>query len=133
MITHTEVLLLLLSFTGTFDVQHCNVHTDSISILVKCTFAINSTAPGFVLLQDKQRQHNINRTLQRLGDNLSGFVNISGLPAGEYSVTVFDQEEDYVDNNPAFELAEAIQIVLTVGHQPSSIVPPSTATSPGLQ
>ena len=86
--------------------------TDNTSILVECTFAINSTAPGFVLLQDEQGQYNISRTLQRLGGDLSGFVNISDLPAGKYNVTVFDQEEDYMVSNHAFEYAEHLKVLV---------------------
>ena len=119
-------------FTGTFDIQHCDVHTDSMLILVECTFAVNSTAAGFVLLRDEQVQYSINRTLQRLGGDLSGFVKISGLPAGEYNVTVFGQEKDYLENNPAFELAEHIRIVSHFEHNTSSIVPQPTSTTGGL-
>ena len=92
MLTHNAV--------GTFAVQHCDVHTDHTSyILVECTFAINSTAPGFVLIQDEHSQYTINTTLQRHeGDVSKGSVNITNLPAGEYRVTVYDEMEDYMDN-----------------------------------
>ena len=85
---------------GTFAVQHCDVHTDHTSyILVECTFAINSTAPGFVLIQDEHSQYTINTTLQRHeGDVSKGSVNITDLPTGEYRVTVYDEMEDYVNN-----------------------------------
>ena len=59
-------------------------------------------------------------------------MNISGLPAGEYSVTVFDQKEDYVDNNPAFEHDEFFYILrhdhpisIIDNHQRSTITVPS--------
>ena len=123
---------LLTSFAGTYDIQHCDVTSDHTSILVECTFAINSTAPGFVLLQDEQSQYVINRILRRLGGDLSGFVNISGLPAGEYNVTVFDQEEDYMKNNPAFQHAEYLTIHARIDHQSSSSVLFPTNTAPGL-
>ena len=93
---------------GTFAVQHCDVHTDHTSyILVECTFAINSTAPGFVLIQDEHSQYTINTTLQRHeGDVSKGSVNITDLPTGEYGpyrVIVYDQLEDYLNNiNPAY-------------------------------
>ena len=48
------------------NVQDCDVSTDHTSILVECTFAINSTAPGIVVIQDDQSQYTINKTLQRL-------------------------------------------------------------------
>ena len=68
-------------------------------ILVECTFAINSTAPGFVLIQDEHSQYTINTTLQRHeGDVSKGSVNITDLPTGEYRVTVYDEMKDYVNN-----------------------------------
>ena len=58
---------------------------------MECTFAINSTAPGIVVIQDDQSQYTINKTLQRLQqDSDKGSANITGLPAGEYSVRVYD-------------------------------------------
>ena len=58
---------------------------------MECTFVINSTAPGIVVIQDDQSQYTINKTLQRLQqDSDKGSVNITGLPAGEYSVRVYD-------------------------------------------
>ena len=85
---------------GTYQVQHCDVHTDHTSyILVECTFAINSTAPGFVLIQDEHSQYTINTTLQRHeGDVSKGSVNITDLPTGEYRVTVYDEMKDYETN-----------------------------------
>ena len=60
---------------------------------MECTFAINSTAPGIVVIQDDQSQYTINKTLQRLvQDSDKGSVNITGLPAGEYSVRVYEDE-----------------------------------------
>ena len=56
---------------------------------MECIFAINSTAPGIVVLKNDQSQYT--RTLQRLQqDSDKGSVNITGLPAGEYSVRVYD-------------------------------------------
>ena len=54
---------------------------------MECTFAINSTAPGIVVIQDDQNIDNT--TLVRNGDK--GSVNITGLPAGEYNVSVYDK------------------------------------------
>ena len=109
-----HVLYVSTCYAGTFDVQHCDVHTDHTSyILVECTFAINSTAPGFVLIQDEHSQYTINTTLQRHeGDVSKGSVNITDLPAGEYRVTVYDQLEDYVNNTkPAYRHHGLVQIV----------------------
>ena len=51
---------------GTFAVQDCDLSSDqhTSSILVECTFAINSTAPGIVVIQDDQSQYTINKTLR---------------------------------------------------------------------
>ena len=78
---------------------------------MECTFAINSTAPGFVLIQDEHSQYTINTTLQRHEHN-KGSVNITDLPAGEYRVTVYDQLEDYLNNTkPAYRHHGLLQIV----------------------
>ena len=111
-----SIYMLLYNASGTFDVQHCDVHTDHTSyILVECTFAINSTAPGFVLIQDEHSQYTINTTLQRHeGDVSKGSVNITDLPTGEYRVTVYDQMEDYSDNiSPAY-LLQVINLCTTI-------------------
>ena len=82
---------------------------------MECTFAINSTAPGFVLIQDEHSQYTINTTLQRHeGDVSKGSVNITDLPTGEYRVTVYDQLEDYlnVDIFPAYENPTKLIIVM---------------------
>ena len=77
--------------TGSYNVQDCDVSSDHTSILVECTFAINSRESGIVVIQDDQSQYTINKTLQRLQqDSDKGSVNITGLPAGEYSVRVYD-------------------------------------------
>ena len=41
------------------------------------------------MIQDEQSQYITNRTLQRLGGDSKGSVNITDLPAGEYRVSVF--------------------------------------------
>ena len=72
---------------------------------MECTFAINSTAPGFVLIQDEHSQYTINTTLQRHeGDVSKGSVNITDLPTGEYRVTVYDEMEDYMDKIFAYSI-----------------------------
>ena len=66
------------------------------------------------MIQDDQSQYTINKTLQRLQqDSDKGSVNITGLPAGEYSVRVYDKEEDYSNNvsDFAFEHSKLLQIV----------------------
>ena len=75
---------------------------------MECTFAINSTAPGIVVIQDDQSQYTINKTLQRLQqDSDKGSVNITGLPAGEYSVRVYDNLRYY---SPAYQHSPILHI-----------------------
>ena len=61
------------------------------------------------MIQDDQSQYTINKTLQRLQqDSDKGSVTITGLPAGEYSVRVYDSLED---NSPAYQHFPLLQIV----------------------
>ena len=60
------------------------------------------------MIQDDQSQYTINKTLQRLlQDSDKGSVNITGLPAGEYSVRVFDLDE----NQPAYRHNGSFHII----------------------
>ena len=100
---------------------------------MECTFAINSTAPGFVLIQDEHSQYTINTTLQRHeGDVSKGSVNITDLPAGEYNVTVYDEIEDYLHKilsayvNPTF-----VEVVLFTDPNPSTTTTISSALETG--
>ena len=100
--------------TGSYNVQDCDVSSDqhTSSILVECTFAINSTAPGIVVIQDDQSQYSINKTLQRLvQDSDKGSVNITGLPAGEYSVRVYDNSPATDSTSAAYQHSQLIHIV----------------------
>ena len=105
---------------GTFSVQDCDVSSDTSFILVECTFVINSTAPGIVVIQDDQSQYTINKTLQRLlQDSDKGYVNITGLPAGEYSVRVYDNSLATDSTSAAYQHAQLIHI-MEPQHSPSS-------------
>ena len=100
--------------TGSYNVQDCDVSSDqhTSSILVECTFAINSTAPGIVVIQDDQSQYTINKTLQRLlQDSDKGSVNITGLPAGEYSVRVYDNSPATDSTSAAYQHSQLIHIM----------------------
>ena len=100
--------------TGSYNVQECDVSSDqhTSSILVECTFAINSTAPGIVVIQDDQSQYTINKTLQRLlQDSDKGSVNITGLPAGEYSVRVYDNSPATDSTSAAYQHSQLIHIM----------------------
>ena len=64
------------------------------------------------MIQDDQSQYTINKTLQRLQqDSDKGSVNITGLPAGEYSVRVYDNMEDYDDEDFAYEHSQLLHIM----------------------
>ena len=115
---------------GTFAVQDCDVSSDqhTSSILVECTFAINSTAPGIVVIQDDQSQYTINMTLQRLlQDSDKGSVNITGLPAGEYSVRVYDNSPATDSTSAAYQHSQLIHIKGL--HQPSPTLSISVVVS----
>ena len=117
---------------GTFAVQDCDVSSDqhTSSILVECTFAINSTAPGIVVIQDDQSQYTINKTLQRLlQDSDKGSVNITGLPAGEYSVRVYDNSPATDNTSAAYQHSQLIHIMGLPSPYPSSIMSSITLPS----
>ena len=107
---------------GSYNVQDCDVTTDNTSILVECTFAINSTAPGIVYIVIQDDQNIDYTTLVRNGDK--GSVNITGLPAGEYNVRVYDNMED---NSPAYE--HCIILRTPPSPSPSSIPSPASTST----
>ena len=79
---------------------------------MECTFAINSTAPGIVVIQDDQSQYTINKTLQRLLQDIDkGSVNITGLPAGEYSVRVYDNSPATDSTSAAYQYSQLVHIM----------------------
>ena len=70
------------------------------------------------MIQDDQSQYTINKTLQRLvQDSDKGSVNITGLPAGEYSVRVYDNSPA-TDTSAAYQHSQLIYIMKLP--QPSS-------------
>ena len=120
-------------FAGSYNVQGCVVSTDHTSILVECTFAINSNITGIVVIQDDQSQYTINKTLQRLQqDSDKGSVTITGLPAGEYNVSVYDQMENVSNNNSqsaAYQHNESLHITYSGGNAGSSPTPSLSITT----
>ena len=59
-----------------------------------------------------QSQYTINKTLQRLlQDSDKGSVNITGLPAGEYSVRVYDNSPATDSTSPAYQHSQLIHIM----------------------
>ena len=99
---------------------------------MECTFSINSTAPGFVLIQDEHNQYTINTTLQQYEHN-KGSVNITDLPAGEYNVAVYDEMEDYLHkNSPAFTLSKTPVVVKPIHCESESDQPTPVVLPPGI-
>ena len=87
---------------------------------MECTFATNSTALGFVLVRDEHSRYTINATLQR-HESDKGSVKINDLPAGVYSVSVYDQLED---TNPA--CTHSNEQIVPPHIEPAITIPPST-------
>ena len=58
---------------------------------MECTFAINSTAPGFVLIQDAMHNRKPLQQLVHGNESHKGSANITDLSTGEYNVTVYDE------------------------------------------
>ena len=106
------ILYLFCAYTGSFNIQSCAIFTVNTTLLVKCTFFINSTATGFVVVDNELSQEEaFNRTLLNYGGK--GSVNIVGLPAGEYSVRVYDDKTDFVNGkSPAYEHFQSIHILV---------------------
>ena len=100
---------------------------------MECTFAINSTAPGFVLIQDEHSQYTINTTLQRHeGDVSKGSVNITDLPTGEYNVTVYDEmKESSMEDMVAYKHPESLQISQIHNLYPTSTLSVSSVHQTG--
>ena len=109
-LTSALILYLFCAYTGSFNIQSCAISTANTTLLVKCTFFMNSTATGFVVVDNEQSQKAFNRTL--LNDSDKGSVNFTGLPAGEYSVRVYDDKLDFVNGkSPAYEHFQSIHIL----------------------
>ena len=61
---------------------------------------------------DDQSQYTINKTLERLlQDSDKGSVNITGLPAGEYSVRVYDNSPATDSTSAAYQHSQLIHIM----------------------
>ena len=64
------------------------------------------------MIQDDQSQYTINKTLQRLlQDSDKGSVNITCLPAGEYSVRVYDNSPATDSTSAAYQHSQLIHIM----------------------
>ena len=79
-------------------------------------------------------EETFNGTLSRLPDDSDkGSVNITGLPAGEYSVRVYDNIIDYVDGSePAYEHFETLHISSLPTAASHTISPSSTTLLSGI-
>ena len=75
------------------------------------------------MIQDDQSQYTINKTLQRLQqDSDKGSVNITGLPAGEYSVRVYDNNIISPATDTAAAAYEHSQLLHIIGPQLSPTI-----------
>ena len=84
------------------------------------------------MIQDDQSQYTINKTLQRLlQDSDKGSVNITGLPAGEYSVRVYDNSPATDSTSAAYQHSQLIHIMELPSPYPSSIMS-SILLPPGM-
>ena len=64
------------------------------------------------MIQDDQSQYTINKTLQRLLQDIDkGSVNITGLPAGEYSVRVYDNSPATDSTSAAYQYSQLVHIM----------------------
>ena len=117
---------LIFPYTGSFNIQSCFVLTNNPNLLVQCTFFINSTATGFVVVENGEES--FNKILHKLPDDSDkGSVNITGLPAGEYSVRVYDSKIELInDMEPAYEHFQSIHIMVFTSPSLETVL--STAT-----
>ena len=77
---------------------------------------------GIVVIQDDQSQYTINQTLQRLLQDSDRSVNITGLPAGEYSVRVYDNSPATDSTSAAYQHSQLIHIMELLSPCPSSTI-----------
>ena len=89
--------------TGTFDVQNVEVRLINNEYEITCYFATGSRARGcrIVLIND-QGEGKEECNAQRL-EGVGEAVMKATLPAGEYSLLVYDDDDDYMgQENPAY-------------------------------
>ena len=91
-------------------------------------FFINSTATGLAVVGNDEETFNM--TLLKLPDDSDkGSVNITGLPAGEYSVRVYDSMIDFANGmEPAYEHSETFHILSSLPTAASRTISPTSAT-----
>ena len=123
---------LIFFLTGSFNIQRCFISTDNTNLLVKCMFFINSTATGLVVVGNGEETFNM--TLLKLPDDSDkGYVNTTGLPAGEYSVRVYDSMIDFAnDMEPAYEHFETLHISSLSTAASRTILPTSATLLSGM-
>ena len=84
------------------------------------------------MIQDDQSQYTINKTLQRLlQDSDKGSVNITGLPAGEYSVRVYDNSPATDSTSAAYQHSQLIHIMKL--SSPTKVSSPSVVVTGTVQ
>ena len=84
------------------------------------------------MIKDNQTHKTFNGTLKRVANDKRS-VNISDLPAGEYSVRVYDNITDYVDGlEPAYENFKTLHISPLPTAPSHTLSPSSTLLSSGI-
>ena len=90
-------------FTGTFDVQDVAIEPKSRGHDIACYFAPGSQTKGcriVIIPEERGGDCELNITATRLEGAGDAVVNVE-LPAGEYSVIVYDDEQ-VTEENPAY-------------------------------
>ena len=89
--------------TGTFDVQNVEVRLINNEYEIICYFATGSKARGCrIVLTNDQEEEKEECNAQRL-EGVGEAVIKATLPAGEYSLLVYDDDDDYMgQENPAY-------------------------------
>ena len=120
---------------GSYVVQQCEATADVANIDVQCSYAFGSTASakGIVFLQNVNSSSSTNRngTLNRPVGSLIGRFSFRCVENGEYRVSVYDEQEDYIHNNPAIVIAGLVTVSYYNNHQlenTTSILPTTSSS-----
>ena len=109
-------------YTGTFDVQDVEIQPKSRGHEITCYFAPGSQIKGcrIVIIQEgRGGDCELNTTATRLEGAGDAVVNVE-LPAGEYSVVVYDDEEVKTvgQENPAYTTTLSVSGTSDIGKDP---------------
>ena len=109
-------------FTGTFDVQDVAIEPKSRGHDIACYFAPGSQTKGcriVIIPEGRGGDCELNKTATRLEGAGDARVNVE-LPAGEYSVAVYDDEEVKTvgQENPAYTTTLSVSGTSDFGKDP---------------